>query len=298
MTQPKEIPSGYCPVCGQRDEYLNSNGNFWWICHQHKLKWFAGTSPSSHSQCTAKSKGGKNSILLSQYRDVEPTPPRTLRQWEQLLSKKPKEESTTLTIRNNGNLKGISREINLVNPEILRSRLIETMDKFAFMALYRVAENCQEAVNTITKILTTHPSEPATNLEDVTYREMQARLSYKRILVIDDDPTVRASCIRIFSQHDFQVEVAASAKEGLKRTLCGYFDCALIDLKMPDMNGMEIVRTARKNRNNMAILIITGYGTEESAREASRLGVSDYIHKPFTPDELVNAVGHALKDSN
>jgi CheY-like chemotaxis protein len=225
-------------------------------------------------------------------------PPRTLRQWKQVLSEKPKEESITMTIRQKGNLKGTGKEINIVAPEILRGRLIETLDRFAFMALCRVAENCQEAVNTIAEILTTHPSKPATPLEDVTLGDLQARLTYKRILVVDDDPTVRASCIRIFSRHDFQVEVAASAKEGLKRTLCGYFDCALIDLKMPDMDGMEIVRTVRKNRSNMAILIITGYGTDESAREATQLGVADYLHKPFTPDELVSAVGHALKTSD
>ena len=295
MTQPNEINSGYCPVCGQRDEYLNSNGNLWWICHQHKLKWFAGTSQSSHSQCTTESNGWKNSILLSQYRDVEPTPPRTLRQWKQLLSNKPKEEKINLTIRNEGNLKGIAKEINLVNPEILRSRLIETMDRFAFMALYRVAEDCQEATNTILNILRPHQSEPATNRKDVTFTELQTRLSYKRILVIDDDPTVRASCIRIFSQHDFQVEVAASAKEGLERTMRGYFDCALIDLKMPDGDGMEIVRSVRENHSNMAILIITGYSTDESAAEATRLGVSDYLNKPFTPKELVDAVEKAIQ---
>ena len=286
---------GSCPVCGQIDEYLNINGNHWCVCHQHRLKWFAGTNLLDDWQFETKSDGMKKPILLSQYRDVEPTPPRTLREWKQLLSKKPKEERINMTICNDGKLKGTGKEINVIKPDILRSRLIEAIDRFAFMALYRVAEDCEEAVNTIAKILRPHKSEPATNLEDVTFRDLQTRLSYKRILVVDDDPTVRASCIRIFSKRDFQVEVAASAKEGLERTTRGYFDCALIDLKMPDMNGMEIVRTARKNRSNIAILIITGYGTEESAREATRLGVSDYLRKPFTPDELVNAVGHALK---
>ena len=298
MTQSKENYSDYCPICGQRNEFLDRDGNLWGVCHQHKVKWFAGSSRSSSGPPDTKRDKWKNSILLNQYQDVEPMPPRTLRQWKQILSEKPKEESITMTIHQKGNLKGTDKEINIVTPEILRGRLIETLDRFAFMALYRVAEDCLGAANTITEILSAQSSEPTPFLEDAPLGDLQARLRYKRILVVDDDPTVRASCIRIFSQHDFQVEVAASATEGLKRTLCGYFDCALFDLKMPDMDGMEIVRSARKYRSNMAILIITGYGTDESAREATQLGVADYLHKPFTPDELVSAVGHALKTSN
>lgn len=65
---------------------------------------------------------------------------------------------------------------------------------------------------------------------------------------------------------------------------------------MPDMDGMEIVRSAREVRKNMAVLIITGYGTAETSAEAKRLGVSEYIHKPFEPEKLVNAVEHALQN--
>jgi len=119
----------------------------------------------------------------------------------------------------------------------------------------------------------------------------------RRVLVVDDEATVRGSCQRILDRHGYDVEATASAKEGLERAMCGYFDCALIDLKMPDMNGMEIVRTARINRGNMAVLIITGYGDTETAAEATRLGVADYICKPFTPEEIVQAVGRALERS-
>ncbi|MCK4784233.1 MAG: response regulator, partial [Desulfobacteraceae bacterium] len=82
----------------------------------------------------------------------------------------------------------------------------------------------------------------------------------KRILVVDDEVTIRESCRRIFSEQGYDVQTAASAKEGLEHTRRGYFDCALIDLKLPDTDGMEIVRLARENRGNMAVLIITGYG--------------------------------------
>jgi len=119
-------------------------------------------------------------------------------------------------------------------------------------------------------------------------------LASKRILIVDDEPTVRDSCQRIFSQRGYEVETAPAGKEGLNRTRSGYFDCVLIDLKLPDMDGMEIVRVARASRRHMAVLIITGYGAVESAAEAARLGASDYVCKPFTPEEIVKAVESAL----
>jgi formate/nitrite transporter len=117
----------------------------------------------------------------------------------------------------------------------------------------------------------------------------------QRILVVDDDPAVRESCTRILAERGYEVETAASGKEGLERTRRGYFDCALLDLKMPDMDGMEIVRTACANRTNMAVLIVTGYGSVETAAEATRLGVADYVSKPFTPQEISQAVDRALE---
>ncbi len=117
----------------------------------------------------------------------------------------------------------------------------------------------------------------------------------KRILVIDDDETVRRSCQRILGEKGYEVEAAGCGAEGLERAARGYFDCALVDLKMPDMDGMEIVRSARRDRSSMAVLIITGYGAVASAAEAMRLGVADYISKPFTPEQILQAVRQALR---
>ena len=122
--------------------------------------------------------------------------------------------------------------------------------------------------------------------------------SRKRLLVVDDEPAVLASCKRIFSPREYDVETVASGTEGLDRTTHGYFDCALVDLRMPDVDGMEIVRAARENRSHMAVLIVTGYGTLETAAEAARLGVSDYVCKPFEPEEIVEAVERALERSS
>jgi len=120
-------------------------------------------------------------------------------------------------------------------------------------------------------------------------------LAQHRILVADDDPTVRQSCERIFRDHGYEVETAATGQEAIERATRGHFDCALLDLKMPDMDGMEIVRTARANRSYMAVLIITGYGSVDTAAEATRLGVSDYVSKPFTPEQITQAVDRAME---
>jgi len=115
-----------------------------------------------------------------------------------------------------------------------------------------------------------------------------------RMLVVDDDAMVRESCRRIFSERGFDIETAASGEEGLDRAIHGYFDCALVDLKMPDMDGMELARNVRENRSNVNVLIITGYGSVDSAAEAVRLGISDYVCKPFTPEEISEAVDRAM----
>ncbi len=119
-------------------------------------------------------------------------------------------------------------------------------------------------------------------------------LDRRRILVVDDDPIVRESCRRIFDERGYDIETAATGREGLERVRSGFFNCALVDLRMPDIDGMEVVRGARQHRSGTAVLIITGHGSVSSAAEAARLGVSDYVSKPFTPDEIVRAVDRAL----
>jgi YesN/AraC family two-component response regulator len=89
------------------------------------------------------------------------------------------------------------------------------------------------------------------------------------------------------------VDTTESGREGLDRAAARHFDLVITDLKMPDLDGMELVRTLRQKRPDTAIVIITGYGTVPSAVEAVRLGVSDYIEKPFTPRELTDAVSRA-----
>lgn len=115
-----------------------------------------------------------------------------------------------------------------------------------------------------------------------------------KALVVDDEPVVTKGCRRVLSEAGYQVDTTESGREGLRRALGEEFDLVVTDLKMPDLDGMELVRTLRCKRPGTAVVIITGYGSVPSAVEATKLGVSDYVEKPFTPGEIVEAAARAL----
>ena len=115
-----------------------------------------------------------------------------------------------------------------------------------------------------------------------------------RILVIDDDPAVQRSCERILFER-CAVSIAANGAEGLALLESEPFEAALVDLKLPDMDGMDILRQAADRFADVPLTVITGYSTVPGAVEAIKLGAFDYIAKPFTPDELELAVEMALK---
>ena len=115
-----------------------------------------------------------------------------------------------------------------------------------------------------------------------------------RVLVVDDDPVVLRSCERILEQ-DYDVRLADTGREGLSLLTGESFDLALVDLKLPDISGMEILHQAPDRFPDVPIIIITGYSTIKSAVEAIKLGAFDYVAKPFTPDEIEAGVEKALR---
>jgi len=116
----------------------------------------------------------------------------------------------------------------------------------------------------------------------------------QKVLVVDNEAMVTRSCRRILTEAGYDVDTSESGRQGLARALQERFDLVFTDLKMPDLDGMELVRTLRTNRPRTAIVVITGYGTVRTAVEAAKMGVSDYIEKPFTPAEITEAAGRAL----
>ena len=115
-----------------------------------------------------------------------------------------------------------------------------------------------------------------------------------RILVVDDDPLVLRSCERVLGE-DYDVHVVKTGGEGLARLSAESFDLALVDLKLPDVSGTDILSRAPDQFPDIPIIIITGYSTIRSAVEAIKTGAFDYVAKPFTPDEIQAAVEKALR---
>ncbi|MBN2495495.1 MAG: sigma-54-dependent Fis family transcriptional regulator [Deltaproteobacteria bacterium] len=122
-------------------------------------------------------------------------------------------------------------------------------------------------------------------------------LSGQRILVIDDEPVVCLSCSRILTAGGHQVEYSQDPREGLDMALTGHYDLVLLDLVMPDMDGLEVFKRMRAGGVTGEVIIITGYATVQTAVAAMKLGAADYVSKPFSPDELNLAVERVLERS-
>lgn len=121
-------------------------------------------------------------------------------------------------------------------------------------------------------------------------------MSKGNILIIDDEDIVRISCKRTLMPEGFEVKTAQNGIEGLKMIEEERFDIVLTDLKMPDIDGIEVLRLIKQRWAETVVIIITGYQTVDSAVTAIKLGAYDYIEKPFTPDGIVSVVYRALED--
>ncbi len=120
-------------------------------------------------------------------------------------------------------------------------------------------------------------------------------MNKKKVLVIDDEDIVRTSCSRTLAPAGFEVRLARNGVEGLKILEEGPFDLVLTDLKMPDMDGIEVLVKIKENWPDVEVIIMTGYGTVKTAVKAMKMGVFDYIEKPFSPADLVALVRKAFE---
>ncbi len=116
-----------------------------------------------------------------------------------------------------------------------------------------------------------------------------------QILVIDDDKAIRDACYQILSRQGYQVELAASARQGLTLLGRASFDAILLDLVMPDLDGLEALKKIKVLDPEVEVIIITGYGTIQSAVESIKAGAFHFLSKPFVPDDLRNLVSRALE---
>ncbi|HZU29086.1 MAG TPA: sigma-54 dependent transcriptional regulator [Bryobacteraceae bacterium] len=116
-----------------------------------------------------------------------------------------------------------------------------------------------------------------------------------RILIVDDEQVVRDSLDRIFVDEGFEVRAVGSGRAALEGLTAGAFDVALIDIRMPGMDGMELQEHLRQADPDLLIVIMTGYASVETAVQGLKNGAWDYIVKPVDPDELLHLVNRAVE---
>jgi DNA-binding response OmpR family regulator len=124
--------------------------------------------------------------------------------------------------------------------------------------------------------------------------ELSATTPKPRILVVDDESTTRNAIVRALSLVDYLADGAASGGEALARLDEILYDLMLLDLRMPEMDGVEVMARARVRRPNLLVIVLTAYATVESAIAAVRAGASDYLLKPCSVRVIEASIARAL----
>jgi DNA-binding NtrC family response regulator len=116
-----------------------------------------------------------------------------------------------------------------------------------------------------------------------------------RILIVDDEEVVRDSLDQWFASEGYETKAVPGAKEALSAVTGAEWDVALLDIKMPGMDGMELQQRLKEADPELSVIIMTGYATVETAVQALKQGAYDYVTKPIDPDELCHLVSNALE---
>lgn len=116
-----------------------------------------------------------------------------------------------------------------------------------------------------------------------------------KILIVDDEKNIRMTICQSLSDMDVETDTAINGEEALSKLKDSDFGLVLLDLRMPGMDGMELLEKLRKDRPDIRVVIITAHGTIDSAVDAMKLGAVDFIQKPFTPKEIRYLVSKIIK---
>ena len=119
-------------------------------------------------------------------------------------------------------------------------------------------------------------------------------MSKAKILVVDDDKNIRRTITMALESLDYFIQTAFDGNDAMLQLTKDEYDLIITDLKMPGMNGMELLKEAISKYPNIRIVLISAHGTVDNAVEAMKLGAVDFLQKPFTPKELRNLVYSVL----
>jgi DNA-binding NtrC family response regulator len=116
-----------------------------------------------------------------------------------------------------------------------------------------------------------------------------------RILVMEDEANLANALKSILSEEGYEVDVAMTGRSALDQFQQKSFDLLVADLRLPDIDGMEVIKEVKRAQPDTEVIVITGFSTVSSAVQAMKLGASDYLAKPFTDDEIKNIISSTLK---
>ncbi|UCF18181.1 MAG: sigma-54-dependent Fis family transcriptional regulator [Gemmatimonadota bacterium] len=119
-----------------------------------------------------------------------------------------------------------------------------------------------------------------------------------KVLVVEDDDVLRQLLIDVLSDQSYQVEAAETGEEGLRTMEQDVFDIILLDINLPGMDGMDVLRLAPARQPDAQVVMMTAFGTVDTAVEAMKQGAFDYINKPFSTDELLLTITRALEEQD
>jgi DNA-binding NtrC family response regulator len=115
-----------------------------------------------------------------------------------------------------------------------------------------------------------------------------------RILVIDDESVICDACKLVLMEKGHAIDRRLTGESGLQAVRQINYDIILLDMKLPDIDGMEILQAVSQKAPMPSVIVMTGYSTMKNAVQAMKLGAADYLAKPFTDDELISAVEKAV----
>ena len=117
-----------------------------------------------------------------------------------------------------------------------------------------------------------------------------------KVLVIDDEEIICSACRLVICEKGHKVDLHTTGKSGLLAAEQGQYDLILLDMKLPDLDGMEILKVIGEKRPAPSVIVMTGYSTMSNAIQAMKMGAVDYLAKPFTDDELIEAIEQVFSD--
>ncbi len=115
-----------------------------------------------------------------------------------------------------------------------------------------------------------------------------------KILVVDDEKVIVRSVQMILKAEGYDIDGASSGKDAILKMEQDNYNLVLTDLMMPEMDGISLIRWLKENRPEVGVVILTGYPSQETIKEALELGIIDYVPKPFTPAALVDVTRRAV----